>query len=158
MGAVCLFVCLEELFLHVTGNFAVAGGVGHARQDKAIVDLLVLQEGLFGLIDGSRDHLSGAAGAGSGTARVGKIDSGIFGGIDNEHVIGAIDGRIEVVFFRDQLDLVAQGTTGSSGAGEGSGGESLGGGNGSNEGEESLGEHDRYLDVVIVIVLVDKLK
>ena len=62
-------------------DLAVALGVGNASQNKSITHLVIIKEGLLGLVNISGDHLSGACGAGSGTATVGKVDSGFLGGI-----------------------------------------------------------------------------
>jgi len=62
-------------------DLAVALGVGNASQNESITHLVIIKEGLLGLVNLSGDHLSGACGAGSGTATVGKVDSGFLGGI-----------------------------------------------------------------------------
>ncbi len=60
---------------------AVTGGVGNASQDESITHLVIIKESLFGLVNASGYDLSGACGAGTGTATVGKVDSGFLGGI-----------------------------------------------------------------------------
>lgn len=119
------------------GDGAVTLGVGDAGEDESGSHLVVVEEGLLGLVNLSGEDLSSAGGAGTGTARVGELDSGLFGGINDEDIIGTVDGGIDVVFGGGQLDLVSElGGHGSLGHG----GESLGGGGGEKN-EESLGEH-----------------
>ena len=62
-------------------DLAVTGGVGNASQNESLTHLVVIKEGLLGLVNSSGNNLSGACGAGSGTATVGKVDSGFLGGI-----------------------------------------------------------------------------
>ena len=127
----------------MNGDGAVSLRVGNASKNETIVDLVVIEEGLFGLVNFSVNHLSGAGGAGSGTATVWKFNSGFFGGIDDENIIGTVDGGIDVVFLRDQLDGVTNRSGGTSS--EGNRGESLNGGDGKKS-EDGLGEHgDRLL-------------
>ena len=121
------------------GDGAVTLGVGNACKNKSIGHLVVIKESLFGLVNFSFKNLSGACGAGSGTATVWKLNSGFFGGIDDEDIIGTVDGSIDIVFFRDQLDGV------SKLSGDRAGGnwcETFNNG-GSKEDEESLGEHGK---------------
>ena len=63
------------------GDLAVRGRESNASQNEALTHLVVIKEGLLGLVNLSGDHLSGACGAGSGTATVGKVNSGFLGGI-----------------------------------------------------------------------------
>lgn len=56
-------------------NGAVRGGVGHAGEDEALAHLVVIQEGLVGLVDRPGLNLAGARRAGSGTAGVREINS-----------------------------------------------------------------------------------
>ena len=70
---------------------AVTLGVGHAREDESVGHLVVVEEVLLGLVNLSRDNLSSAGGARSGTARVGKFDFGFFGGVNNENVVGTLE-------------------------------------------------------------------
>lgn len=119
------------------GDGAVRCGVGNASKNEAITDLVVVKEGLLGLVNGSIDDLSGAGRAGTGTATVRKFDSSFLGGIDDEDIIGTVDGGIDVVFFRDQLDGVSES---SAGAGGSKGSKGLGR-SGGKENQNSL-EHD----------------
>lgn len=61
--------------LLVGGDGAVRGWVGHAGEHESVAHLVVVQEGLVGLVNGSSLDLSGAGGAGSSTARVWQINS-----------------------------------------------------------------------------------
>lgn len=54
---------------------AIGGWVGDAGEDESVGHLVVIQEGLVRLVNGSSLDLSGAGRASSGTARVWKIDS-----------------------------------------------------------------------------------
>lgn len=63
--------CLEEVLLLVGGNGAVAGGVGHAGQHKAVAHLSIVQEALVALVNGAGLNLAGAAGAGTWVGRKG---------------------------------------------------------------------------------------
>lgn len=137
--------CLEKLFLHVALNGTVTGWVGNARQNETIINLLIFQKVSFGLIDSSGNDLSGARTARSSTATVRKVNSGILGGIDNEDVIGAFNGSINVVFFRSQLDRVTK--VGGGRCAEGNRGKSLDRGD-SKKSNDGFGEHDD--DVVVV--------
>ena len=62
-------------------DLAVRLGVGNTGQDVSIGHLVVIKEGLLGLVNLSADDLSGAGGAGSGTARVRKVNSLLLSGI-----------------------------------------------------------------------------
>jgi hypothetical protein len=55
--------CSVQLLLLVGDNGAVAGGVGHAGQHKAVGGLGVVQEALVALVNGTSLNLAGAAGA-----------------------------------------------------------------------------------------------
>ena len=125
------------------GDGAVSLRVGNASEDETIGNLVIIKEGLFGLINFSVNHLSGAGGAGTSTATVWKLNSSFFGGINDEDIIGTVDGGVDVVFLGDQLDRVTNRGGGTSS--EGDWGESLNGGDGK-ESEDGLREHgDRQL-------------
>ena len=62
-------------------DLAVRLGVGDAGKDVSIGHLVVIKEGLLGLVNLSADHLSGAGGAGSGAARVRKVNTLLLSGI-----------------------------------------------------------------------------
>ena len=87
---------------------AVTGGVGDAGKDESIIHLVVIKEGLFGLVDTSFLDNSSAGGAGSGTARVREFDSGLLGGVNDENVIGTLDGGVDSLFFGNKLDGVSE--------------------------------------------------
>ena len=59
------------------GDGAVTHGVGNAGQHEAVAHLLVIEEGLVGLVDLTGGHLAGAGGAGAGAARVGQVNAGL---------------------------------------------------------------------------------
>lgn len=54
-------------------NGDVRGGVSDAGEHPPFNHLFVLEEATVGLVDGAADHLAGAGGAGSGTARVRQL-------------------------------------------------------------------------------------
>ena len=62
-------------------DLAVTGRVGNASQNESLGHLVIIKEGLLGLVNRSLLNNTGACGAGSGTATVGKVDSGFLGGI-----------------------------------------------------------------------------
>jgi len=66
---------LVQSFFLVGGDGAVRGWVSNAGEHKAIAHLVVIQERLVRLVDGSGLDLSGARRASSSTATVWKIDS-----------------------------------------------------------------------------------
>ncbi|EJK53277.1 hypothetical protein THAOC_27321, partial [Thalassiosira oceanica] len=72
---------LEKVVLHVDLDLAVRLGVSDAGKDVSIGHLVIIKEGLLGLVNLSTDNLSSAGGAGSGTARVRKVNSLLLGGI-----------------------------------------------------------------------------
>jgi hypothetical protein len=61
----------------VGGDGAVRGGIGDACEDESVGLLGIIKEGLIGLVDLSADHLSSAARAGSGAARVRKVKASL---------------------------------------------------------------------------------
>jgi hypothetical protein len=65
---------IEGLLL-VSLNGAVGGGVGHAGEDKAVAHLVVIEERLVGLVNGTGSDLSGARRASASTAGVGQVDA-----------------------------------------------------------------------------------
>ena len=68
------------------GDGAVRGGIGDTGEDESIALLGIIKEGLIGLVDLSADDLSSAAGAGSGTARVRKVEASLLRNIESEVV------------------------------------------------------------------------
>ena len=104
----------------------------------SVTHLVLVEEGLLGLVDLALEDLAGAGGARAGAARVGKVDAGLLGGVDDEDVVGALDGLVDVVLLGDELDGVAEGGLGPGGGVDG--GE--GGGRGDEGGEGDEAEHD----------------
>ena len=107
------------------------------RLTVAVSHLVLVEEGLLGLVDLAGDDLAGAGGARSGAARVGEVDAGLLGGVDDEDVVGALDGLVDVVLLGDELDGVAEA---GGGAGRGVDGRE-GGGRGEEGGEGDEAEH-----------------
>merc|ERR1719276_428526 len=71
LAQLCAKNCLEEVVLHADLNGAVALGVGDAGEDVTVSHLVLVEEGLLGLVDLALDDL---AGAGGGTGR--SVDRG----------------------------------------------------------------------------------
>ena len=67
--------CLVEGLLLAGGDGAVGGWVGDAGKNESVGHLVVIQERLVGLVNGSGLDLSGARRASSSTARVWKVNS-----------------------------------------------------------------------------------
>ena len=107
------------------------------RLTVAVSHLVLVEEGLLGLVDLAGHDLAGAGGARSGAARVGEVDAGLLGGVDDEDVVGALDGLVDVVLLGDELDGVAEA---GGGAGRGVDGRE-GGGRGEQGGEGDEAEH-----------------
>lgn len=103
----------------------------------AVSHLVLVEEGLLGLVDLARDDLAGAGGARAGAARVGEVDAGLLGGVDDEDVVGALDGLVDVVLLGDELDGVAEAGGGAGGGVDGR----EGGGRGEEGGEGDEAEH-----------------
>jgi len=87
-------VILEEVLLLVGLDDAVRGGVGNAGEGEAVAHLLVVEEGLIGLVDGTGDDLAGAGRASTSAARVGEVDAGLLSGVKDVGVLGDLDDLI----------------------------------------------------------------
>lgn len=84
-----------QVLLLVGSDGAVGGGVSHTRQHKAVGDLVVVQEGLVGLVHISGIQLARAGGAGARTAGVGQVNAGLLlGGWGWRGVTGAREGTV----------------------------------------------------------------
>ena len=70
---------VESLFL-VGGDGAIRGRVRHAGEHEALTHLVVVEEGLVGLVDGPGLDGPGAGGAGPGAARVREVDASLLRG------------------------------------------------------------------------------
>merc|ERR1719201_190210 len=68
----------------------VARRVGHAREAEALLHLVVVQEGLVGLIDAARDDLASTARARARAARVGEVDAVLLRLVEDVDVLGAL--------------------------------------------------------------------
>ena len=66
---------LEQLLLLVGVDRAVRGRVGHARERKALLHLLLVEERAIRLVDGARGHLARARRASARAARIRQIDA-----------------------------------------------------------------------------------
>ena len=82
---------LEQLLLLVGLDRAIRGGVGHARQHKALAHLVVVEERAIRLVDGAGGHLASARRARARAARVRQINAVLLGLVQHVGVGGAVD-------------------------------------------------------------------
>ena len=85
---------------------AVAGGVSHAGEHEACLDLVVVKEALVALVNGAGGQLAGTGGAGTRPTGVGQIDALFLSGIEDVLVIRNLDGLVEAFALADEGDLV----------------------------------------------------
>ena len=81
----------------MSGDGQVAGGVGDAGQDKAILYLAFIKEGLVALVCGAIDNLARAAGARASAATVWKIQSCLLRSVKDVHVVCEAQKRLDTV-------------------------------------------------------------
>ena len=72
-------------------NDAVRGGVSNAGEDESVAHLLVIEEGLIGLVDVTADNLSGARGASSGPAGVGEVNASLLSSVEDVDIVSDIN-------------------------------------------------------------------
>jgi hypothetical protein len=82
----------------------VGGGVRSAGEHPTVGDLVVVEEALVGLVDGARDDLAGAGGAGPRTAGEGQVDAFLLGEVQDVDVVGHL--QLHLPLRRDQLHVV----------------------------------------------------
>ena len=70
---------------------AVRGRVRNASQHKAVTGLVVVQEGLVGLVDGTRDNLTRARRARARSAGVRQVNASFFSRVENVGVVRAFN-------------------------------------------------------------------
>eukprot|EP00414_Alexandrium_minutum_P007837 CAMPEP_0113831896 /NCGR_PEP_ID=MMETSP0328-20130328/7092_1 /TAXON_ID=39455 /ORGANISM="Alexandrium minutum" /LENGTH=75 /DNA_ID=CAMNT_0000800077 /DNA_START=42 /DNA_END=266 /DNA_ORIENTATION=+ /assembly_acc=CAM_ASM_000350 len=63
----------SEIVLAVSLDGHIRGRIRDAREAEALAHLVVVQEGLVGLVDGAGEDLARAAGAGARAAGVGQL-------------------------------------------------------------------------------------
>mmetsp|Transcript_85924 Transcript_85924/g.205954 ORF Transcript_85924/g.205954 Transcript_85924/m.205954 type:complete len:202 (-) Transcript_85924:115-720(-) len=80
-----------DLLLHVRLDANILCRLRHAGQAVAILDLLLVEEGLVRLVHRALEYLAGAAGAGAGTASIGQIQPSFGGHIQNIFIRRALD-------------------------------------------------------------------
>jgi hypothetical protein len=85
---------------------AVAGGIGDAGQHEASLDLVIIEEALVALVNGTGGQLASAGRAGACTAGVGKVDALLFGSIEDVLIVRNLDGLVEAFALVDEGDLV----------------------------------------------------
>jgi hypothetical protein len=74
-------VSSRELFFFMGLDDAVLLGIGNTGKNVARFDLLIIQEGLIGLINATRDESANTGGASPRPTRIGKIQTSLFGGL-----------------------------------------------------------------------------
>lgn len=104
-GQNCEQHALHEILLLVSVDGNVAAGRRDASQDVAFALLRVVQVGLITLVDGARLKLAHAGGARSGTARERQVESFLFGGVQDVHIVRHLQGSL-LPFLVDEGDLV----------------------------------------------------
>ena len=85
---------------------AVAGGVGHAGQNKASFDLVIVEEALVRLIHGASGELAGTGGAGTSAAGVGEVNALLLSGVEDVLVVRNLNGLVKTLALVDEGDLV----------------------------------------------------
>mmetsp|Transcript_99197 Transcript_99197/g.167199 ORF Transcript_99197/g.167199 Transcript_99197/m.167199 type:complete len:249 (+) Transcript_99197:1047-1793(+) len=98
-------VRLEQVILLVSLDGAVRGWVGNAGKHEALVHLVIIQEGLVGLVDGSLSHDPGARAAGTSTAGVWQGQTSILSGVQDVLVVIDLQGLLAIRV--DKLDGVS---------------------------------------------------
>ena len=89
-----------KIALHIRLDGAIRQGVADAEKGVSIGNLLVVEKALVFLADTSLENLARASAAGPCLARVGEVDSGLLGSIENEGVVGA--GKARSALNRDR--------------------------------------------------------
>merc|ERR1719263_195250 len=87
-----IWILASEVILAVGLDGHIRGGVGHAGEAEAIAGLVLIEEGLVGLVDGAIDDLARAAGAGAGAAGVGQLDALLLSLVQDVDILGALEG------------------------------------------------------------------
>ena len=96
-----------ELFFSVGLDGAVGGGVSDASQNETGLDLVVVQEALVGLVDGTGRDLACTGGASASAAGIGEVDALLFSGVEDVLIVGHFDGLVQTFALGDQGDLVS---------------------------------------------------
>merc|ERR1719325_61291 len=76
----------SEFILAMRFDGHVGRGVRDARQAETLVHLIVVEEGLIRLVDGTLEDLAGTAGARASATRVGELDLLFLGLVQDVHV------------------------------------------------------------------------
>jgi len=108
---------LVELLLHVRLDGAVGRRVGDAREHETVAHLVVIQERLVGLVNGTSRDLARARGAGARAARVREVDAGLLGRVEDVRVVRALDGLRALRGFQGDGVSREDGAAGDLGAG-----------------------------------------
>ena len=81
----------EEIVLLLSLNLAVGSGVGDACEDKAVFNLIIVEEGAVALVDRTGYDLTRTGGAGAGPARVRHVNASLLSNIENVCIICALN-------------------------------------------------------------------
>ena len=95
-----------QLFFSVSFDGAIRGGVSHTGQNETSFDLVVVQEALVGLINGTGSDFACASGTSACTAGIGKIDTLLFSSIKDVLIVRNLDGLVEAFALAVQGDLI----------------------------------------------------
>ena len=103
-------------------NAYIGSRISNASQHKAVPGLIVIQEGLVGLVDGTRGHLTRARRARARSARVRQVNASFFSRVEDVGVVRAFnllgafrgfqsdrevhDGHASLHFLRTRKDQV----------------------------------------------------
>jgi len=81
----------EQIIFLVGLDLAVGLGVGDAGENESVTHLIIVEEGLIRLVDLSVDNLASAGAAGSSSAGVWKVETGLLGGIEHVGILVALN-------------------------------------------------------------------
>mmetsp|Transcript_20671 Transcript_20671/g.41721 ORF Transcript_20671/g.41721 Transcript_20671/m.41721 type:complete len:236 (-) Transcript_20671:1-708(-) len=94
---------LEELLFLVGSDGDIGSRVGNAGKNEAVGNLVILKEGLVGLVNGSSNDLTGAGGASTSTARVRKVKTLLLSLVEHVGVIRALDDGLTLRSLKGNL-------------------------------------------------------
>ena len=110
---------LLELILAVSLDGHIRSRVAHASEAEALAHLVVIQEGLVGLVDSASRNLAGAAGAGASTAGVRQLDALLLSLVEDVHVLRALEGLRAIRGLQGHLKVGRNSVPGWHGAHDG---------------------------------------
>jgi hypothetical protein len=92
---------LVQCFFLVRLDRAIGSGVSHTSQHETRFDLVVIQEGLIGLVDRSSSDFTRASRASARPAGVREVDALLFSGIQNVFVFSHFDRGVQAFSSAD---------------------------------------------------------